>query len=97
MRWRACLLPHQMPECVTAAVPWGSWKDCSKAVPSTELGQTLAMALAEVGQFDRAVRVQRDVMAATERAGLPDVGQAMAANLKLYESRKPSRTPWPPD
>ncbi len=68
-----------------------------KGRTSTELGQTLAMALAEVGQFDRAVRVQRDVMAATERAGLPDVGQAMAANLKLYESRKPSRTPWPPD
>jgi cytochrome c-type biogenesis protein CcmH/NrfG len=68
-----------------------------KGRTSTELGQTLAMALAELGQFDRAVRVQRDVMAANERVGLPDIGQAMAANLKLYESRKPSRTPWPPD
>lgn len=62
---------------------------------STDLGETLAMALAEVSQFDRAVRVQRDVMTANERAGVPDAGLAMAANLKLYESRKPCRTPWP--
>ena len=62
---------------------------------TTALGETLAMALAEVGQFDRAARVQRDVMAANARSGVPDVGDAMEANLKLYESRRPSRTPWP--
>lgn len=62
---------------------------------STELGETLAMALAEIGEFDRAVRVQRDVLAATQRAGLPDENHVMAANLKLYEGRRPCRTPWP--
>ncbi len=67
-----------------------------KGRSSTELGETLAMALAEVGQYERAVRVQRDVMAANERAGVPDVGRAMAANLKRYQSGQPSRTPWPP-
>lgn len=61
---------------------------------STELGETLAMALAELGQFDRAVRVQREVMAANERAGLPDEHHAMAANLARYEGRRPCRTPW---
>ena len=66
-----------------------------KRSASTELGETLAMAFAELGQFDQAVRVQRDVIAANERAGLPDAALEMAANLKLYESRKPSRTPWP--
>ena len=66
-----------------------------KGPASTELGETLAMALAELGQFDQAVRVQRDVMAANARAGLPDAGLAMAANLELYENGKPSRTPWP--
>jgi tetratricopeptide (TPR) repeat protein len=66
-----------------------------KAQPSTVLGETLAMALAEVGQFDRAVRVQRDVMAANQKAGVLDVNGALTANLKRYESRQPSRTPWP--
>jgi tetratricopeptide (TPR) repeat protein len=62
---------------------------------STELGETLAMALAELGQFERAVRIQRDVMDANTRAGVPDENQTMAANLKLYETRRPCRTPWP--
>jgi tetratricopeptide (TPR) repeat protein len=68
-----------------------------KGRASTQLGETLAMALAELGRFEQAVSVQRDVMAVIERGGLPDQGGVMAANLELYENRKPSRTPWPPD
>ena len=68
-----------------------------KGRASTQLGETLAMALAEIGQFEQAVQVQKDVMTVIERGGLPDQGGVMAANLKLYENRKPSRTPWPPD
>ena len=60
-------------------------------------GETLAMALAENGQFERAVRVQRDVMAANQQAGVLDVNGALNANLKRYESRQPCRTPWPPE
>jgi len=62
-----------------------------------DLGETLAMALAEIGQFDQAVRVQLDVIQATERAGLPDVGGTRAANLALYQRRTPCRTPWTDD
>ena len=65
-----------------------------KGRQTIDLGETLAMALAEIGQFDQAVRVQRDVIQATERAGLPDAGGAMAANLALYQRRTPCRTPW---
>lgn len=68
-----------------------------KAQPSSVLGETLAMALAEVGQFERAVRVQRDVMAANQKAGVLDVNGALNGNLKRYERRLPSRTPWPPN
>lgn len=68
-----------------------------KGRASTQLGETLAMALAEIGRFEQAVQVQKDVMTVIERGGLPDQGGVMAANLKLYENRKPSRTPWPPD
>jgi tetratricopeptide (TPR) repeat protein len=66
-----------------------------KGRPSTELGETLAMALAEIGQFEQAERIQRDVIAANEQAGVTDGGRTLASNLELYQKRKPSRTPWP--
>ena len=78
-----------------AAGPWRIVQELLKGRPSTELGETLAMALAEIGQFDQAVRIQRDVMAANEQAGIADAGRTLATNLELYQSRKPSRTPWP--
>ena len=58
------------------------------------LGETAAMALAEMGLYDQAAAVQRDVMAATRQAGLTDALQRMAGNLGLYEAGRPSRTPF---
>lgn len=66
-----------------------------KGNATAQVGETLAMALAELGRFDQAVQVQREVMFATEKAGATDIGGAMAANLKRYESRQPARSPWP--
>jgi len=64
---------------------------------TTELGETLAMAFAEVGNFDDAVAVQRSVLNAASRAGLgPDV-RRMTANLRLYERGLACRTPWQPN
>jgi hypothetical protein len=59
-----------------------------------ELGEALAMSLAELGRYEEAAVVQRDVIAAAERAGLHDVAVTMAGNLQLYERRSPCRTPW---
>jgi tetratricopeptide (TPR) repeat protein len=59
-----------------------------------ELGETLAMALAELGDYRSAADTQRDVVASAERAGLPDVARRMSDNLRLYESGRPCRTPW---
>ena len=61
---------------------------------STSLGETIAMALAEQGNFAQAVSIQRDVMAAAQKAGLTASVQRMAANLALYERSQPCRTPW---
>ncbi len=58
------------------------------------LGETAAMALAEMGLFDQAAAVQRDVMAAARDAGLTDAVQRMAGNLALYEAGRPCRTPF---
>lgn len=59
-----------------------------------DLGETMAMTLAEQGEFDRAVAVQRDLLTAATRAGLAPVVARMAANLARYERRQPCRVPW---
>jgi tetratricopeptide (TPR) repeat protein len=59
-----------------------------------ELGETMAMALADLGRFEEATRVQRDLITGAERAGLQEVGRRLATNLRLYERREPCRTPW---
>jgi tetratricopeptide (TPR) repeat protein len=58
------------------------------------LAETMAMTLAELGEFEEAVRWQRDAMTAAEQAGRSDLVQPMADNLNLYETRRPCRTPW---
>ena len=58
------------------------------------LGETAAMALAEMGLYDQAAAVQRDVMAAARQTGQTDALQRMAGNLALYEAGRPSRTPF---
>ncbi len=60
------------------------------------LGETLAMALAEVGRFGEAETVQRDLIAAASQTGLRDAG-VLAANLRRYERGLPCRRPWTPD
>ena len=57
----------------------------------------MAMAQAEAGQFSEAVRWQREAIAAAEQANRPEIAQRIADNLRLYESRKPCRTPWRAD
>ena len=59
-----------------------------------DVGETMAMALAELGRYDEAVAVQRDLVAGGERAGRQDIVERLAANLRLYERGAPCRTPW---
>lgn len=59
-----------------------------------ELGETMAMALADLGRFEEAAKVQRDLITGAERAGLQDVARRLGKNLSLYERREPCRTPW---
>jgi tetratricopeptide (TPR) repeat protein len=90
-----------------AAAPDPAVRDGSRAVGiveqlvktdrSLEVGETLAMALAETGQFDRAVGVQRGIIGAAEQAGREATARRMTVNLQLYQRRQPSRTPWQDD
>lgn len=68
--------------------------DLFKRQQSFEVGETIAMVLAELGAFGQAAEMQRTVMAAAERAQLPAVVERMSANLRLYEGGQPCRTPF---
>jgi tetratricopeptide (TPR) repeat protein len=61
---------------------------------TTDMGETLAMAYAEVGNFSQAALIQREVLGAAARAGFNRDVRRMTANLRLYERGRPCRTPW---
>jgi len=58
-----------------------------------DLGETMAMALAELEQYEQAAALQREVMAAARKAGRDDVVRQMSENLELYQRHRPCRTP----
>ncbi|MBI3265056.1 MAG: tetratricopeptide repeat protein, partial [Acidobacteria bacterium] len=64
-----------------------------KGPPRVDVRETMAMTLAELGQYDEAARWQREAIAAAEQAGRVDLARLMADNLALYEQRRPCRTP----
>ena len=72
-------------------------QDLFKGDHTTALGETIAMALAEYGDFQQAIAIQRDVIAAATRSRLTSQLPRMQQNLALYERHQPCRTPWSPD
>ena len=61
---------------------------------TTGSAETMAMALAEVGQFVGAVEWQRLAIDVARDAGRRDLAQLMSANLASYMRGAPCRTPW---
>ena len=59
--------------------------------------ETLAMALAETGQFEQAVHVQRAMISDLQHNQRFDLVQLLAENLALYERGQPCRLPWRED
>jgi len=63
--------------------------------PTAEMLETMAMARAELGDYEQAAAWQRKAMDAAAQAGREnDIRQQMAANLELFERRVPCRIPW---
>jgi tetratricopeptide (TPR) repeat protein len=71
--------------------------DLFKTNKTTALGETMAMALAEVGDFGQAVGIQREIIQAAQKAGLDADARRMSGNLALYERQRPCRKPWSDD
>jgi tetratricopeptide (TPR) repeat protein len=92
---------------VLAAAPDAAVRDGRRALALTEalmqttrtpdVGETLAMAHAELGRFEEAAMIQRSVIDAARRAGDQAAIRRMTTNLRLYERRQPCRTPWADD
>jgi len=72
-------------------------QELMKGNQTTVVGETMAMALAELGQFSDAVDVQKGVIAASQQGGAAQDVRRMTANLRLYERRQACRVPWPDD
>ena len=103
----ASIFPHALAR-LLAAAPDAEVRDGPRAMRLVEriaaqgertidLGETMAMALAEVGRYGEAASVQRDLVAAAEAERMRDAVPRLAANLRLYEQGRPCRTPWPAD
>jgi tetratricopeptide (TPR) repeat protein len=99
--------PAQALARVLAASPDSRVRDGRQAVAITQalmqkphgvdLYEAVAMALAELGQYDQAVEWQRGAIAAATKEGHHDLAGTMTSNLTLYERRMPCRTPWRDD
>lgn len=66
-----------------------------EAAPSRHHAETLAMALAEAGDFQRAAEWQRRVLRRAQEQGAPEPAlEAIRARLARYERGEPERSPW---
>lgn len=59
---------------------------------SLDHAETIGMALAEVGEFEKAIQWQRRLLAQVSGGGDQRLLRRIATNLKLYENRRPIRT-----
>jgi tetratricopeptide (TPR) repeat protein len=90
-----------------AAAPDDRVRDARRAMALTQqllkeqqtldLGETMAMILAELGQYEQAVTLQREVTAAARKSGRGDVVRHLLENLGLYQRHLPCRTPLGPE
>ena len=64
---------------------------------TTGVAETMAMVLAELGQYRGAVEWQQVAIDVARDAGRPDLARQMSVNLAGYERGEPCRTPWRDD
>jgi tetratricopeptide (TPR) repeat protein len=62
--------------------------------PTPDVGETMAMALAEMGRYPEAIAIQKDLIAGGQKAGAREIVRRLQNNLQRYERGEPCRTPW---
>jgi tetratricopeptide (TPR) repeat protein len=89
---------------VLATVPEDSVRDGQQALeiasglfnarPDAEHAETLAMALAETGDFQGAIELQQSLAAKAREAGAEELAAYYRQTLERYRQGQPSRAPW---
>jgi tetratricopeptide (TPR) repeat protein len=64
---------------------------------STDVGETIAMAMAALGQFDQAILYQTQTIDVVRQAGQSELLDTMNARLRAYRESRAWLTPWPDD
>jgi len=87
-----------------AGSPDPAWQDGQRALSlldtirtddvGSDMGESIAMALARSGHFEPAVRWQEMAVAAATGAGQERLAQAMSRPLKAYKAGRPWDSPW---
>jgi len=72
-------------------------KSLFESTKNPEFGQTYAMALAETGNFDQAIVLQRETIIVFDRMHVTHKKPFLERNLARYVQRKASREGWPAD
>jgi tetratricopeptide (TPR) repeat protein len=90
---------------VLVSAPDDSVRDAARAMQllgplarndrSTDLAETIAMAMAESGRFDEAIEWQRRAIDVAREAGHESAAATMRSNLARYERGEACRLPWP--
>ena len=93
---------------IHAAAPDAAVRDARRALElldqliqagqqNTDVGETLAMAMAELGEFEQAIRFQTQAIEVVQRAGQSELLAAMNERLRAYRESRAWHTPWPDD
>lgn len=92
---------------VLAAAPDAQVRDGARALALAErllseqrslpFVEAYAMAAAESGDYDLAVRTQEDALSAVRQAGREELVEGIVTHLERYRDRRPCRLPWPDD
>ncbi|MCP3978041.1 MAG: tetratricopeptide repeat protein [bacterium] len=72
-------------------------EELARVQRNTDLAETIAMALAELGRFPAALEWQTRAIDVATRAGRSDVVPRMRTRLALFREQRPCREPWTPD
>lgn len=70
-------------------------RELLRSRPGPDVAETLAMALAEIGDFEQAVQLQEQVVQRSRQRGEPPASlQPREQRLELYRRGQPVRDPW---
>jgi len=82
------------PEVRDGAVALAAAQRIMQREPGIDHAETVAMALAELGQFEAAADLEDQILKRAQAGGLAQLLPAIERRLSAYRAGEPVRTPW---